>query len=122
MNRKFGIGILVLCFGLSSLNASLASQVIEISPIIVQPCDLREISQQMLEQDRVNRDQELAVRGLIDDNQKITDTALARQQEATLDKINQTMMHYRDALLSRERARIAANSQQVPIKRLNIFT
>ena len=83
MNRKFGIGILVFCFGLSSLNASLAAQVIEISPVIVQPCDLREISQQMLGQDRVNRDQELA------------------------------MIHYRDALLSRVWARIAANSQEV---------
>ena len=71
MNRKFGIGILALCFGLSSVNVSLAAQVIEISPVIVQPYDLREISQQMLEQDRVNRDQELAIRGLIDDNQKM---------------------------------------------------
>jgi len=114
MNRKFGIGVLIFCFSLSSVNASLASQTIEISPIIVQPCDLREISQQMLEQDRINRDQELAIRGLIDDNQKAADTALARQQEATLDKINQTMIHYRDALLSRERARIAANSRQAP--------
>ena len=113
MNRKFGISILALCFGLSSVNASLAAQSIEISPVVVQPCDLREISQQMLEQDRINRDQELAVRGLIDDNQKITNTALARQQDATLEKINQTMIHYRDALLSRERARIAANSQKV---------
>ena len=84
MNRKFGISILALCFGLSSVNASLAAQSIEISPVVVQPCDLREISQQMLEQDRINRDQELAVRGLIDDNQKITNTALARQQDATL--------------------------------------
>jgi hypothetical protein len=113
MNRKFGIGILILCFGFSSVNASLAAQAIEISPIIVQPYDLREISQQMLEQDRINRDQELAIRGLMGDNQKITDTALARQQEAKLEKINQTMIHYRDALLSRDRARIAANSQKV---------
>ncbi len=113
MNKNFGIGILILCFGLSSVNAALAAQIVDVPPIIVQPYDLREINQQMLGQDRVNRDQELAIRGLIDDNQKLTDMAMARQQDATLEKINQTMINYRDALLSRDRARIAANSQRV---------
>jgi hypothetical protein len=64
MNRKFGIGILVLCFGLPSVHASLADQVIEISPIIVQPYDLREISQQMPEQDLDLKAKEESVRWL----------------------------------------------------------
>jgi chromosome segregation ATPase len=103
--------VLIFCFGFSSSNAALADQIINVSPIIVQPEDLRDISQQMLAQDRINRDQELAIRGLIDDNQKLTDTAQSRQQDAALEKINQTMRNYRDALLARDRARIAANSQ-----------
>ena len=62
MNRKFGIAILVLCFGLSGVNAGLASQAIEVSPIIVQPSyNLRGINQQTLEQGRVNRGQELVM-------------------------------------------------------------
>ena len=64
MNRKFGIGILVLCFGLPSIHASLADQVIEISPIIVQPYDLREISQQMPEQDLDLKAKEESIRWL----------------------------------------------------------
>ncbi|MBF0570792.1 MAG: hypothetical protein HQL12_02860 [Candidatus Omnitrophica bacterium] len=112
MNRKFGIGVLVACFSLSSVNVSLAVQATEVSPIVVQPCELRELNQQMLEQDRLNRDQELAIRGIIDDNQKLTDTALARKQDATLEKINQTMINYRDSLLSRDRTRIMTNSQR----------
>jgi hypothetical protein len=107
------MGCLLICFGLSSSDIALADQIVNVSPIIVQPEDLQEINQQMLAQDRINRDQELAIRGLIDDNQKLTDTALARQQDATLEKINQTMKNYRDALLSRDRARIAANGQRV---------
>ncbi len=105
--------VLIFCFGLSSTNLALADQIIKVSPIIVQPEDLRDINQQMIAQDRINRDQELAIRGLIDENQKLTDTALARKQDATLEKINQTLKNYRDALLSRDRARIAANSQAV---------
>ena len=53
--------ILILCFGLSSVNAALAAQIVDSSPIIVQPYDLRDISQQMLEQDRINRDKVLAM-------------------------------------------------------------
>jgi chromosome segregation ATPase len=105
--------ILIFCFGLSSTNAALADQIINVSPIIVQPEDLVDINQQMLAQDRINRDQELAIRGLINDNHKLTDTALARQQDATLEKINQTLKNYNDALLARDRARIAANGQGV---------
>ena len=62
MNRKFGIGILILCFSFSTIHLVRATEVFQVSPIIVQPFnDLREINQQMLGQDRVNRDQELAM-------------------------------------------------------------
>ncbi len=113
MNRKFGIGILIACFGLSGVHAGWATENIEISPIIVQPNDLSEINDQMIEQDRINRDQELAIRGLVDENQKLTNTALARQQDATLDQINQTMIKYRDSLLLRDRVSIMTNAQKV---------
>lgn len=57
MNRNFGIGILILCFGTSGVNAALAAQIVDSSPIIVQPYDedYHEVSRQMLEQDRINR-------------------------------------------------------------------
>ena len=112
-SRKLGIGFLVFCFGLSNVNTALATEVVNSSPIIVQPYDLRDISDQMLAQDRVNRDQELAIRGLIDDNQKLTDTALARQQDATLEKINQTLIKYRDYLITRDKLRITANGERI---------
>jgi len=105
--------LLVICFGFSCSNAVLADQIVNISPIIVQPEDLQDIGQQMVAQDRINRDQELAIKGLIDDNQRLADTALARQQDATLEKINQTMKDYRDALLSRDRANVQANSLKI---------
>ena len=46
-----------------------ATEVVNISPIFVQPADLRDINDQMIAQDRINRDQELAIKGLIDENQ-----------------------------------------------------
>ena len=104
---------IAITFSLTSSGIARADQLINVSPIIVQPEDLRGINQQMIAQDRINRDQELAIRGLIEDNQKLTDTALAHQQDATLEKINQTMKDYLDALLSRDKARIADNSQAV---------
>ena len=113
MNKNFGMSVLILCFGISSVDVARATQIIEVAPVIVQPEDLRDISQQMLERDRENRDQELAIRGLIDDNQKLTDTVVARKQDAALEKINQTMANYRDSLIYRDRARIMDNSQRV---------
>ena len=113
MNKKFGIITLIFCFGLSSVNLGWATQIIEVSPIIVQPTyDLAEINQQMLAQDRINRDQELAIKGLIDDNQKLTNTALATKQDATLEEINQTLKKYRDYLSSRDQVRIEANNER----------
>jgi len=112
MNRNFSIGILILCFGLSSVNASLAVQAVEISPVVVQPYDLQELNQQMLDRDRQNRDEEIAIQGLIEENNKLTQGALTRQEDEGLRKINQTMLSYRNALLSRDQARIMANSER----------
>ncbi len=107
MMRNFGIGFLVFCFVFSSVNLGLAAQVVEVPPIIVEPSyNLSEINEQMLEQDRINRDQELAIKGLAEQNQSLAQTA---QQDSTLDQINQTMLNYRNALLERDRARIMAN-------------
>jgi chromosome segregation ATPase len=108
MFRNFGIGILIASFSLSSVNAALAAQVVETGPIVVQPENLPALNEQMLEQDRLNRDQELAIKGLADENQKLA----AGQEDASLARINQTMLNYRDALLSRDRARIAAIGQK----------
>jgi len=113
MGRKWGIAVLIACFGLSGLNTGWAAQIVEIPPVIVQPYDLRELNQQMLEQDRINRDEELAIKGLIDDNQRLVDSALTVKQDATLEKINQTMVNYRNYLMLRDQARIAANGQRV---------
>jgi hypothetical protein len=100
--RNFGVSFLILCFGISNIDAAQATQVIDAQPIFVQPYDLKEISEQMLEQDRINRDQELAITGLIDDNQKLTNTSSFQKQNAQLEKINQTMVNYRDSLLHRD--------------------
>ncbi len=114
MNRNFGIGILTLCFGLSSVSASLAVQAVAISPVVVQPYDLQELNQQMLDRDRQNRDQEIAIQGLIEENNKLTQSTLVRQEDEGLKQINQTMLSYRNALLSRDQARIIANSERWP--------
>lgn len=112
MVRKFGVGLLILSFGLSNLITAGATEVVEVQPVVVNPNDFSDLNEQMLAQDRINRDQELAIRGLIDDNQKLTNTALARQQDDTLEKINQTMGNYRDFLLARDRQRVMDNTQQ----------
>lgn len=114
MNRNLGIGILTLCFGLSSVNVSLAVQAVAISPVVVQPYDPQELNQQMLNRDRQNRDEEIAIQGLVEENNKLTQGALAHQQDEGLAKINQTMLSYRNALFSRDQARIMANSERRP--------
>jgi len=95
MYRSFGIGILIFSFSLSNVSAALA-----------QPYDFTQIDQQMLDQDMVNRDQELAVRGIVDDNQRLAGTALFQRQEDTLEIINQTLINYRDFLLAHEQPRV----------------
>ena len=80
--------------------------------MVVQPYDMQALNQQVLGQDRLNRDQELAIRGLIEDNDKLIRSTLAHQQDEGLAKIDQTIQGYRDALLSRDRARIEANGEK----------
>ena len=58
MNRNLGVGVLILCFVLSSARASLATQVLDVPPGIVQPFDLGAINLQMIEMDRENQEQE----------------------------------------------------------------
>ncbi len=73
MNRICGIPILIFCFSLSSLQPCLATQTVEVPAVIVQPYDsgeLRELNQKMMAQDRINRDQEMAIKGLADDNER----------------------------------------------------
>jgi chromosome segregation ATPase len=65
MNRNFGIGILVLCFSSSTVNLVRATEVFQVSPIIVQPYEIQELNQQMLNRDRQNRDKEIAIQKLI---------------------------------------------------------
>ena len=49
MNKKFNIGIWVFCFGLSSVNLSLAAEVIDVPPVIVQPYDMGALNRQTIE-------------------------------------------------------------------------
>ena len=113
MKRNFGVGILIFCFGLSSINLGWASEVMQVTPAVVGAVDLGDINMQMLEQDRINRDQEMAITGLIDENQKLAAVALAQKQDATLEKINQTMIDYRNSIQSRDQARVVTDSQRV---------
>jgi hypothetical protein len=112
MNKKFCIGTLIVCFGFSNINVGWATDVVAISPVIVQPYDLQALNQQVLERDRQTRDEEIEVTGLIADNDKLIQATLAGQQDQGLAKINQTMLNYRNALLLRDQQRIAANSEQ----------
>jgi len=112
MNRNFGIVLLIFCFGLSNINLGRAAGVIQAVPVDIQQVDLGEINMQMLAQDRINREQELVISGLIDDNQKLAAKALAQNQDATLAKINQTMIEYRNSLLSRDQTRVVTDAQR----------
>ena len=96
MNRNFGIGILVLCFGSFAVNLARAVEVFQVSPIIVQPYEIPELNGQVLNRDRQNRDQEIAiqeteVQDLIEENNKlIQDTlTLARRKSEGPKKIHQ---------------------------------
>ena len=55
----------------------------------------------------------MALKGILDDNQRLADTAIARQQDTTLDKINQTLVNYRNFLIYRNRARVVAGNFKV---------
>ncbi len=112
MNKNFGISVLILCFSSSAVNFGWAAEVMQVSPIIVRPYELQELNQQMTNRDRQNRDEEIAIQGLIEENNKLTQDTLARQEDQGLKKINQTMLSYRNALFSRDQARIMANSER----------
>ncbi len=112
MNRIFCIGILIICFSFSGINAGLAAEIVGVPPIAVQPYNLQGLNQQILERDRQNRDEEIAITGLIDENDKLIQSTLARQQDEALAKVNEIMLDYRNALVSRDRERIVVNSQR----------
>ena len=112
MSRNFGIGILVLCFGSSAVNLVRAAEVFQVPPIIVQPYGIQELNGQVLDRDRQNRDQEIAIQGMIEENNKLTQDVLARRKDEGLKKINQAMRSYRNALYARDQARIMANSEK----------
>ncbi len=112
MNRNLGIGILVLCFTSSAVNLAWATEVMQVSPVVVQPYEIQELNEQILDRDRQTRDEEIAIQGLIEENNKLTQQTLARQEDEGLAKINQTMLSYRNALLSRDQARILANGER----------
>lgn len=112
MNKKFCIGTLIVCFGFSNINVGWATDVVAVSPVIVQPYDLQALNQQVLERDRQTRDEEIEITGLIADNDKLIQATLAGQQDQGLSKVNQIMLNYRNALLLRDQQRIAANSEQ----------
>ena len=96
MNRNFGIGILVLCFSSSGVDLVRATEVFQVSPIIVQPYEIQELNQRVLNRDRQNRDKEIAiqkieVQELIEENNKLIQDTLARQKVKGLQMINQTI-------------------------------
>jgi len=111
MKRNFYIGMLIVCFGSSSVNISWAVEAMNVPAVIAQP-DLQELNQSMLNRDRQNRNEEIEIRKLIEENNELTQTTLANEENAGLAKVNQTMLAYRDALLSRDRERIASNGVQ----------
>jgi chromosome segregation ATPase len=103
MGKNLTFGVLILSFSLSSVNVGLAAPAVSpVSPVA---------PQQMLDQDRQNRDEEIAIRQLIEENDKLIQDTLARQQNEGLSKIDQAMLQYRNTLYSRDQARIQANSQ-----------
>ena len=91
MNKTLGINILILCFSFSSVNPSLAAQALDVPPAIVQPVDLSAVNLQMLELDRENQEQVLAIQGLMEENEKLANAALAHKQNPALEKINKTI-------------------------------
>ena len=113
MKKSLGIIILVICFGTSSVNVGLASQSMDLSPIVVQPYSIQALNQQTVGLDRKNRDQEIEIKELIEENNKlIQNTIKTHQQDTGLTQVNQTMLKYRDDLIARDRALIIANGEK----------
>jgi DNA repair exonuclease SbcCD ATPase subunit len=91
INKNFGIGVLVLCFALSSVNVSLAAPDIEVPPVIVQPYEAATLSLQMIDLYLDNHDIAEVLKGLVDENQTFAHSALAHHQNVALENINETM-------------------------------
>ena len=88
MIRRFSFGILIISFSLSSVNVSLASDIIDVSPVVVQPYDLGPMNhvnkgnQERLstiegrdlgtlnQTDRENQEKALALEGLIKEHER----------------------------------------------------
>ena len=113
MNRKLGVGLLIVCFGFSNVNVVLASEVVNVPPIIVQPYANQPLVQQGLDQDRKNRDEEIEIRNVVQENDKLIREVLAHQQDANLARIDQVMNDYENKLYARDQERILANGQHV---------
>src|SRR5208283_6120534 len=56
--------------------------------------------------------EEFAIKQLIQENDKLIQSTLASQQDEGLRKVDQVMLNYRDALLSRDQGRIVANGER----------
>lgn len=104
--------MLIVCFGFSNIKLGWANDVVAISPVVVQPYDAQALNQQMLERDRQNRDEEITIKQLIEENDKLIQSTLASQQDEGLRKMDRVMLSYRDALLSRDQGRIVANGER----------
>ena len=104
MNRKLVIPILMVSFGFSSVNAGLAAQIVELPPV-VQPYAAQDLNQ-LIEREGQNVYQEQAISALIEENNALARTALANHPDQELEKLNQTLLSYRQSLLARDRSRV----------------
>ena len=92
MNKILGVNFLILCFSLSSANISLAYEIIEVSPVVVQPCDLGSMNVQMYKMDRENQEKAMAIRALAKENQRLGRSEAILKQNADLEKVSQSMV------------------------------
>ncbi|MDE2027093.1 MAG: hypothetical protein KGK03_03805 [Candidatus Omnitrophica bacterium] len=110
--KKFNTSVLICCFFLSGINFGWAAPAaIETPPVIVGPDDIQALNQQVLVLDRRNRDEEIAIKQLIDQNDRLAQAAQARRANEDLARIDEAMQGYNKALYTRDRERIAANSR-----------
>ncbi|MBF0511344.1 MAG: hypothetical protein HQL13_03350, partial [Candidatus Omnitrophica bacterium] len=113
MIKRSVISALFLCLMMPSYMLR-AEEIMRVAPVVVEPLsDVRELNQEMLVQDRLNREEEMVIKGLIEENKKLTDKVQEYQQGSSLGKINQTMVNYRDSIVERDRLRIIENGQKV---------
>jgi len=110
MIKKWYVGALIACFTTSNLSMGWATETMPVSPIIVEPQQTQGLNQQVMDRDRQNRDKEIEIQQLIEQNNKLIQ-ALGEKGETALAR---TMQGYTDAILSRDRARIEANSENRP--------